>query len=202
MDVSMSTVKLLSFSGSLRTGSFNQKLVNKAADLAREMGAIVTQIDFADFPLPLYSPQIEESGFPEAARELKALFVSHSGFLIASPEYNGSVSGVLKNAIDWMSRPTGGEAVLACSAFRNKIAGLMSASVGPFGGIRGLQHLRQILGTVHTLVTTQQVVVPFAEKAFDGEQLTDALPTQLLPILVGQVTQLVRAIDFQPETRT
>lgn len=198
MGESMSTVKLLSFSGSLRAGSFNQTLVNRAADVAREMGAVVTQIDLADFPLPLYSPQIEAAGFPSAARELKALFVSHSGFLIGSPEYNGSVSGVLKNAIDWVSRPTDGEGQTACRAFRNKIAGVMSASVGPFGGLRGLQHLRQILGILHTLVVTQQVSVPFADKAFNGDKLIDPLPEQLLPILVGQVTQLARATAQVP----
>jgi len=189
----MSNVKLLSFSGSLRAGSFNQKLTLRAAAIAREAGADVTQIDLADFPLPLYSPQIEAAGFPGAARELKALFVGHSGFLIASPEYNGSLTGALKNAIDWVSRPTDGEGPLACHAFRNKIAGVMSASVGPFGGLRGLQHLRQILAVLHTLVVTQQVSVPLADKAFDGDKLVDPMPEQLLQVLVGQVTQLVRA---------
>lgn len=194
----MSTVKLLSFSGSLRAGSFNQRLVNRAADLARAAGLAVTAIDLADFPLPLYSAQIEESGFPSTARELKALFLSHSGFLIASPEYNGSVSGVLKNTIDWLSRPTDGESMVACSAFRNKVAGIMSASVSPLGGVRGLLHLRQILSILHTLVVTQQVIVPFAEKAFDGDRIVDALPEQLLPVLVGQVGHLVRATAQMP----
>jgi len=189
----MSNVKLLSFSGSLRAGSFNQALVKRAAAIAREAGAEVTQIDLADFPLPLYSPQIEAAGFPGAARELKALFVDHAGFLIASPEYNGSLTGALKNAIDWVSRPTDGEGPLACRAFRNKIAGVMSASAGPFGGLRGLQHLRQILAVLHTLVVTQQVSVPLADKAFDGDTLVDPMPEQLLSVLVGQVTQLVRA---------
>ena len=189
----MSNVKLLCFSGSLRAGSFNQALVKRAAAIAREAGAEVTQIDLADFPLPLYSPQIEAAGFPGAARELKALFVDHAGFLIASPEYNGSLTGALKNAIDWVSRPTDGEGPLACRAFRNKIAGVMSASVGPFGGLRGLQHLRQILAVLHTLVVTQQVSVPLADKAFDGDKLVDPMPEQLLQVLVGQVTQLVRA---------
>jgi NAD(P)H-dependent FMN reductase len=194
----MTPVKLLAFSGGLRAGSFNQKLLNRAADLACDMGAVVTRINLSDFPLPLFSPQIEESTFPAAARELKSLLVDHSGFLIASPEYNGSVTGVLKNAIDWVSRPTDGEAALACSAFRNKIAGIMSTSVSAFGGMRSLQHLRQILGTVHTLVATQQVVVPFADKAFDGEKLVDAMPQQLLPVLVGQVIHLARATAQVP----
>jgi len=186
----MPAVKLLSFSGSLRTGSFNQRLVDRATAAAREAGAEVTQINLADFALPLFTPQIEAEAFPQAARELKALFVGHAGFLIASPEYNGSVSGALKNAIDWVSRPTDGEGLIALSAFRNKVAGIMSASISPFGGLRGLMHLRQILNTVQTLVVTEQVAVAFAERAFDGDVLVDALANQLLSPLVRRVIKL------------
>ncbi|MBP0630527.1 NAD(P)H-dependent oxidoreductase [Cupriavidus sp. AcVe19-1a] len=186
----MQEIRLLAVAGSQRVGSFNQRLLDRAASLAREAGVEVTQIRLSDFPLPLYTPQAEASGFPEVASELKALFARHDGFLIASPEYNGSVSAALKNALDWVSRPTGAEEGTAFSAFRGKVAGIMSASPGPFGGIRGLQHLRQILGTLHTLVVTEQVVVPFADKAFDGDVLLDGPPAQFLPVLVRRVIQL------------
>jgi chromate reductase, NAD(P)H dehydrogenase (quinone) len=183
-------IKLLALSGSLRVGSFNQRLIRLAADAARDAGAEVTEIKLADFALPIFDPNIDATAFPNSARDLKALFTSHHGFLIASPEYNGSISGVLKNAIDWVSRPTQGEGETALSAFRNKVAGIMSASISQFGGLRGLMHLRQILGTVQVLVVPEQVAVPFAHKAFNGDELVDATPRQLLPPLVRRVIQL------------
>ena len=152
------TVKLLAFAGSTRMGSLNQALLDLAVGEARTRGAEVTSIRLKDFALPLYDGDLEQSDFPPAARELKALFQSHQGFLIASPEYNGSVSGVLKNAIDWASRPTDGEGMVALSAFRGKVAGLMAASMGPFGGLRGITTMRQILQTIQTLVATEQVL--------------------------------------------
>ena len=186
-------VKLLAMSGSLRVGSFNQRLLRLAVAAARDAGAEVTEIRLGDFPLPLFDQGIEDAGFPEPAHALKALFVGHSGFLIASPEYNGSVSGVLKNAIDWVSRPTHGESPIALSAFRNKVAGVMSASITAFGGLRGLMHLRQILGTVQTLVVPEQVAVPYADKAFKGDELLDPVPAQVVPRLVRRVVQLAES---------
>jgi len=161
------TVRLLAFAGSTRAGSLNQALLDLAVAEARRQGAEVTSIRLKDFDLPLYDGDLEASDFPAKARELKALFRAHHGVLIASPEYNGSVSGVLKNAIDWATRPTDGEGLVALSAFRGKVAGLMGASLSPFGGLRGVTHLRQILGTIQAVVATEQVLVPAAHTAFD-----------------------------------
>ena len=102
------TVRLLAFAGSTRAGSLNQALLDLAVAEARRQGAEVTSIRLKDFDLPLYDGDLEASDFPAKARELKGLFRAHHGVLIASPEYNGSVSGVLKNAIDWATRPTDG----------------------------------------------------------------------------------------------
>ena len=185
------TVKLLAFAGSTRTGSLNQALLDLAVADARARGAEVTAIRLKDFALPLYDGDLEASDFPAKARELKALFQTHHGFLIASPEYNGSLSGVLKNAIDWASRPTDGEGMTALSAFRGKVAGLMGASISPFGGLRGITHLRQILGTIQTVVATEQVLVPAAHAAFDeAGALKEALSAQLLCGLVARVMDL------------
>jgi len=183
----MAGVKLLAFAGSTREGSLNQRLLDVAADMARAEGAEVTSIRLRDFDLPLYDGDLEANAFPTSADELRRLFIAHDGFLIASPEYNGSVSGALKNAIDWASRPRPGETLVALPAFRGKVAGIMSASIGPFGGLRGLLALRQILGTIQTLVATEQVLVPLAEKAFDGADLIEPLPKQLLPLMVKRV---------------
>ncbi len=189
------TAKLLAFAGSTRNGSLNQALLDLAVKEARARGAEVTEIRLKDFALPLYDGDLEASAFPPAARELKALFRAHHGFLIATPEYNGSVSGVLKNAVDWASRPTDGEPLTALSAFRGKVAGLMAASISPFGGLRGITHMRQILGTVQTLVATEQVLVPFAHGAFDEAwALKEALPTQLLGGLAARVIDLAERL--------
>ena len=190
------TVKLLAFAGSTRTGSLNQALLDLAVAEARARGAQVTSIRLKDFDLPLYDGDLEASAFPAKARELKALFRAHHGFLIASPEYNGSVSGVLKNAIDWATRPTDGESMVALSAFRGKVAGLLGASLSPFGGLRGVTHLRQILGTIQTVVATEQVLVPAAHAAFDDAgALKDALPAQLLGGLAARVIELAERLE-------
>jgi chromate reductase, NAD(P)H dehydrogenase (quinone) len=189
------TAKLLAFAGSTRTGSHNQALLDLAVVEARARGAEVTAIRLRDFALPIYDGDLEQSDFPATARELKALFQAHDGFLIASPEYNGSVSGVLKNAIDWVSRPTDGEAMTTLSGFRGKVAGLMAASISPFGGLRGITHMRQILGTIQTLVATEQVLVPFAHGAFEeGGALKEPLPAQLLGGLTARVIDLAERL--------
>jgi NAD(P)H-dependent FMN reductase len=190
----MASPRLLAFSGSTRSGAFNQRLLDLAVAAARDAGAEVTAIRLADFDLPLYDQDLEARAFPPKADELRALFIGHDGFLIATPEYNGSVSGVLKNAIDWASRPRAGETMVALPAFRGKVAGIMSASIGPFGGLRALAHLRQILGTIQTLVATEQVAVPFADRAFDGPELLDALPRQLIPLMTARVVHLAQAL--------
>lgn len=160
--------KILAFAGSLRTESFNKKLIRIAVAGAKAAGAEVTLIDLRDFPLPLYDGDLEaSSGIPEPGRRLKELFHAHQGLLISAPEYNSSITGVLKNAIDWVSRSAPGEAPLACYA--NKVAALMSASPGALGGLRGLVHLRAILGNIKVLVLPEQVSVSKAGEAFTPE---------------------------------
>ncbi len=164
----MKTVKLLAFSGSARKESFNQRLVENAARAAEAAGAEVTVINLGDYPMPIVNQDLEaESGLPEKARELKQLFIEHDGFLIASPEYNSSIAPLLKNAIDWVSRAEGDEKPLV--AYKGKVAGLLSSSPGALGGLRGLVHLRAILGNIGTLVLPEQVAVGGAFKAFDDE---------------------------------
>jgi chromate reductase, NAD(P)H dehydrogenase (quinone) len=164
----MAKPKILAFAGSTRTDSFNKKLVKIAAAGAREAGIDVTLIDLRDLQLPLYDGDLEQKeGLPPNARKLKDLMLSHQGFLISSPEYNSSISGVLKNAIDWASRPSEGEANLAC--FQGKVAGIMSASPGGLGGLRGLVHVRSILGNIGVLVLPDQIAIAKAHDAFDTD---------------------------------
>ena len=121
--------RILALAGSTRTDSYNKRLVRIAAAGARVAGAEVTQVDLRDFALPLFDEDLEkESGMPAAGQRLKALFQEHHGFLIASPEYNSSITAVLKNAIDWVSRPSPGEPPLV--AFTGKTAALMNRLSG------------------------------------------------------------------------
>jgi NAD(P)H-dependent FMN reductase len=141
---------------------------------ATEAGAEVTLIDLKDFPLPLFDQYLEtEFGMPDNGAKLKKLFIEHDGLLISSPEYNSSITAVLKNTIDWVSRPAPNEPSLV--AFRGKVATLMSASPGALGGLRGLVHVRSILGNLGVIVLPDQISVPKAGEAFlpDGS-LSDA----------------------------
>ena len=171
----MNPPKILAFAGSTRTGSFNKHLIKIAADGARAAGAQVTLIDLRDFSMPLYDGDLETaSGIPENAKKFKNLLREHDGFLISSPEYNSSISGVLKNAIDWASR-TESDDEPALVAFKGKVAALMSASPGGLGGLRGLVHLRSILGNIGIIVLPDQVTISSAHEAFDESgKLKDA----------------------------
>ena len=162
----MSKPRILAFAGSARNDSYNGRLVRVAAEGARNAGADVTTVDLRDYPLPLFDEDIErEQGTPENATRLKQLFIEHDGLLIASPEYNSSITPLLKNTIDWVSRPAEGESPLA--AYRGKVAALMAASPGGLGGLRGLVHVRSILANIGVIVRPDQVAIPRAFEAFD-----------------------------------
>ncbi|MBI2884768.1 MAG: NAD(P)H-dependent oxidoreductase [Candidatus Omnitrophica bacterium] len=164
----MSAPKILAFAGSTRTGSFNKQLIKIAVAGATAAGAEVTLIDLRDFPMPLYDGDLEAaSGVPEQGKRFKQLMRSHEGLLLSCPEYNSSMTGVFKNAIDWASRQEPGEAPLAC--FAGKVASLMSASPGGLGGLRGLVHVRAMLGNINVLVLPAQVAVPKAHEAFEAD---------------------------------
>jgi NAD(P)H-dependent FMN reductase len=181
--------------GSTRAGSFNRALGELAAVSLESQGANVTRVDLAAFDLPLYSSALEANAFPPDALKLKALFAAQDGLLFVSPEYNGSLSPLLKNAIDWASRPTGDESLVALTGYRGKAAAIMSASISPFGGLRGLMHLRQILSTIQMLVIPEQVVVPNAHAAFaeDGS-LKEALPASLVEMTAGRLIAVAKAL--------
>ena len=161
--------KILAFSGSLRAGSYNQKLVKLAADAARNAGAEVTLISLRDFRLPLFDEDLEaEQGKPESAKELKALFLSHDSLLIASPEYNSMITPALKNAFDWVSRADSADEPML-SALAGKTAAILSASPGGYGGARSLGFLRPFLTNVKIEVIQEEFSLPKAHEAFSDE---------------------------------
>lgn len=160
------TPRIVAFAGSTREGSFNRKLVRIAAESARSAGADVTVVELREHPLPLYDADLETAqGWPENAKKLREIFLQHDGFMIASPEYNNGISGVLKNMIDWVSRPLPG--VPRYDSFLHKPAVIMSASGTQFGGVRGLMMLKITLSAVSMIVLPNQVMIPRADQAFD-----------------------------------
>lgn len=169
-------VKILAFAGSTRKDSFNKLLVRQAAKGAEDAGAEVTVIDLKDFPMPIYDGDEEATnGIPQKAKELKQLLQEADGFLIASPEYNGSYTGVLKNAFDWASRK---EVKGEVSPFNGKTAVIMSTGTGRLGGLRGLAHLRDVLMDLKTNVLPQMQAVGGAATAFENGKLKDPQTAQ------------------------
>ena len=172
----MTAPRILAFAGSARRDSFNKKLIKIAVAGAEAAGANVTLIDLADFPLPLFNQNLEaEQGPPAKATELKQLFFENDGLLMSCPEYNSSLAPLWKNTIDWVSRQAPGEGSLA--AYKGKVATIMSASPGRLGGLRGLVHVRSVLGNIGVVVLPDQVAVSDAQNAFapDGTLKDDKL---------------------------
>jgi NAD(P)H-dependent FMN reductase len=165
----MKSPKILILAGSTRKESVHRKLARHLETTLRAAGADATFADLRDYPLPLYDGDLEaEQGRPAEAIVLKELARNADAFLIASPEYNGSYPAVLKNAIDWISRPDPGERSLA--VFRGKPAAIVAASPGPHGGVRGLKQLRELLGMIGVDVRSE-LGIPNSAEAFSAENL-------------------------------
>lgn len=185
--------KVLVFAGSARRDSLNKKLARLAASAAEKAGADVTFIDLNDYPMPIYHGDEEAAtGIPENGKKLKALFKSHQALIIASPENNSSVSSLLKNTIDWLSRADGTESGMV--PFKDKTALLLAASPGPFGGVRGLNHLRDIISRLGVLTWPDMMTVGNADSAFDAAgAFVDGKQQARLEKLVAAMVQLSRA---------
>jgi chromate reductase, NAD(P)H dehydrogenase (quinone) len=160
------TLRIALISGSLRTGSYNTMLVRYVGSTMKSHGDVVLdELSLAELNLPMFSEDLEAAGMPKAVLELKDRLIAADAVLIASPEYNGSFSGGLKNAIDWASRPREGEKPLAC--FKGKACGLLATSPGAIGGLRGLRHVRQVLTQLHMVVVPSEYALGVAHEAFD-----------------------------------
>ena len=161
----MSTPTILFFAGSARKDSMNKKLAVTAAEMAKAHGVNTKFIDLADYPMPLYDGDLEAAeGMPAKAKELYDLMVQADGFVLAAPEYNSSITPLLKNTLDWVSRDGG-----KLAAYQGKVAGLLAASPGGLGGLRGLVHVRAILGNIGVHVVPAQAAVNGAHEAFNAD---------------------------------
>jgi NAD(P)H-dependent FMN reductase len=177
--------------GSVRAGSHNQALARLIAAALESRGAQVWQPDAAALDLPLYHGDRERDDFPAAAEALKRGLAACAGLVLVSPEYNGSTSPLLKNVIDWASRSTGEEPPLAMTAFRGKPIALASASIGPYGGVRALGHLRQITQALQAIALPEEIRVATAASAFDTfGGLSDLVATAQLDMVVGRLLDL------------
>jgi chromate reductase len=187
--------KLLIFAGSARTASTNKQLAALAASTAQDANIDVTLIDLKDFEMPIYDGDLEgDTGLPEHAKRLKQLFVEHDGLFIASPEYNSSFSPLLKNALDWISRPrTENEPPLW--AYGGKVAALGSVAPGALGGLRGLVPLRMMLANIGVTVVPTQVAISNGFSAFDDAgMLKNEQQSQMLKATVDQLVLTTRAM--------
>lgn len=169
------TVKILVFSGSTRTGSVNEKLTKLMAHELALLGAEVTHISLRDYELPLYNGDLESAdGVPENARKLAEQFRAHHGVFIACPEYNSSITPLLKNTIDWVSRVRFENASPLAAYQEDRVFALGAAVPGAMAGIRTLMTVRSILSNgVGAMVIPQQIGIPGAMKAFNGEGMIE-----------------------------
>jgi chromate reductase len=163
-------VRLLFFAGSARAGSYNKKLARLGTMIAEANGIPATFADLGDYPMPIYNGDLEAAaGQPENAHKFKALMAAHSGIFITCPEYNASITPLLKNTIDWVShvRDTGEAPV---EVYKTRVFALGSASPGGMGGLRSLTTVRQVLELgLGALVLPDQFAVPRAADAFGDD---------------------------------
>lgn len=187
---------LLCLAGSARRDSLNKRLAKVAAEIAGRFDANVDFLDLGDYPMPLYDGDLEaQDGLPDTARQLKVKFRDCDGFLIAAPEYNSSLTPLLKNSLDWISRREQPDEPRLV-AFRGKVAALCAASGGATGGRRGLVALRLMLGNIGVHVLPQQLTLPHAGEAFDDQgQLVDAQRALEMEALVGEWIRVSRALS-------
>jgi chromate reductase, NAD(P)H dehydrogenase (quinone) len=158
-----SPVRILAFAASARRESLNRKFLAVAVQAARDQGAEVTVADLNELDLPLYHGDLEDrDGLPAHAVALIALIKAHHGLLVASPEYNGMITPLLKNTIDWCSRADD-------NPFEGKVAAVLSASPGPLGAVRSLVMAQQLLMKLGCVVVPGQCYLTHASKAFDAE---------------------------------
>jgi chromate reductase, NAD(P)H dehydrogenase (quinone) len=186
--------RVLIIPGSARKGSLNTKLAHAAIESVRRAGGEPTLVNLRDLAMPIYDGDLEiAEGLPEGAKQLKALFKSHDALLFCSPENNASVSALMKNAIDWVSRADGAESGLV--PFQDKVALLTAASPGALGGMRGLRHLRNTLETLQVLVLPQTLAIPAADKAFDADGRLDAKRQDTLDGLAARLVRVAERLN-------
>jgi NAD(P)H-dependent FMN reductase len=192
-DAAMASILVIA--GSTRQGAFSKHLGRAACRLAETAGHRTSFVDLREFAMPLYDGDLESAqGLPDGAVRLRAAILASEAVLVVTPEYNASLPAVLKNALDWTSRPYAAEP--GVSAWKNKVAALLATSPGALGGLRALVHLRQVLMNLGVLVLTEQFALGHADRAFAADgSLADpkqAAAVQAIVERLGQVAARLR----------
>ncbi|MDD9911176.1 MAG: NAD(P)H-dependent oxidoreductase [Ahrensia sp.] len=156
--------KIIIIPGSTRTGSHNVRLAVAIKQALEATDADITLVDLSDYPMPIYNGDLEQaSGAPREARDLAALIALHQGVVLVNPEYNASITPLMKNTLDWLSRDMGD-----VKPYQNRAFALASCSPGALGGIRALNHMRDTLISIGAQeVISPQIGVGNAANAFD-----------------------------------
>jgi chromate reductase, NAD(P)H dehydrogenase (quinone) len=184
--------KILAISGSLREHAFTTRILRVAAEGAREAGAEITFVDLREYPMPIYNEDDHRAnGYDADAARLQDLVAESEGLLVASPEYNGSIPGGLKNAIDWLSRKS--DKYATNEVFKDKWGAMITSSPGSFGGLRCMAHLRGILSIMGVTVLPTEIAVTFVGQKFDGDSpiMTDEKTKHLLESLGASLAQVI-----------
>ena len=182
-------IRILAFSGSARRESLNKKLLAVTVAAVRGGGGKVTLVDLTDFPLPVYNGDLEDAkGMPANAKKLIRLINRHPALLIASPEYNSMITPLLKNTVDWCSRAD-------VNPFTGKVAAVVSASPGQFGGVRSMKLAQQLLLHLGCHVVPAQCFLPKAHEAFDDKgALKDARNQKAVQALADDLLRTAKAL--------
>ena len=190
------SIKLLFIAGSAREGSLNKRLARLGADIAAANGLQATFADLGDYPMPIYDGDVEaKSGVPDNAMKLRALMSVHAGIFIACAEYNASITPLMKNTLDWISRiKVEGEPPLA--VFKSRVFALGAASPSKFGGMRSLLATRQVLELgLGALVLPDQVAVARAGEAFDEHgHLKDKALQAMLKVSIERLARAAKLL--------
>jgi chromate reductase, NAD(P)H dehydrogenase (quinone) len=182
--------KLLIFAGSTRQNSFNRKLAQVAADMARASGAEVTLLELGDLDIPMYNADLEAQATPPDVMKLKQILFEHPAWIICSPEYNGSYTALLKNTIDWATSPVRSDPAWTdgFKSFTGKVVGMLSASPGTLGGLRSQSHLLPLLINSQCWVAPKAFALSRAGEAFDADgQLVNDKHRQSVQAVIDQV---------------
>ena len=193
--------KILAFAGSLREHSFSKRVVKTAMKGAEDAGVEVTYVDLRDYPMPIYNEDDQkQNGIDPNALKLQRILAEHDGLLIASPEYNGSLSGALKNMIDWTSRQS--DEYKMVEVFKGKWAAIMTESPGAFGGLRCLGHLRTVLSVMYVNVLPTEIAVGKVHEMFDGdgEEMRDEKMKSILENLGASLVDILKKTGGEGES--
>ncbi len=178
--------KILAISGSVRKGSYNAKLAQLVVKRLVEKGADAEYIDLGEYPMPIFDEDLESQHHPKCALELAKRFAEADAIFITTPEYNGSLSPMLKNTIDWLTRQKLG-------AFSKATFGIGAVSSGTLAGIMVLSHLRDILSKVNALMAPTALGVGSASTAFDDNgELTNSQVAKRADALVKELLTIRR----------